>query len=449
LVPSVMAAERDSRKAFATVCRRSSQTTGSLPRRGLLGLGLSAEVPGLVTRVADFSAASELGIAAGTRIATVDGEEVRDAKALRTKLAGLSAGAIVRFGIRVEGRIEEVAVPVRGRPLEEPAGCETIYSDFECGPYRLRAIVTVPEHTTKAVPFVLFVPGQGTVSLEGPARPARSPEPPLSAMAAEIARSGVAFIRFDRSSVGDSEGPSTERVTLKEELQQLQRAWSFARSLPFVAPQRGTLLAHSLGMVPATKLAVDARDTDARPAGLMIYGGGLKTWTEYLDENSRRQWTLRGIGPVDQDRLLRRLQRFHALALVLRTPVSEITTQMPEIRDNPELFGIEPEGVLRGRPESYWQDVYHANTPEEVRDARIPILAAWGQYDWLASREDHELIVACANETSTGRGEFFEVPGADHYFAARSSVVESFRSRDMGVLASALPKALGDWARKR
>jgi pimeloyl-ACP methyl ester carboxylesterase len=44
------------------------------------------------------------------------------------------------------------------------------------------------------------------------------------------------------------------------------------------------------------------------------------------------------------------------------------------------------------------------------------VLALHGEYDWIMSREDHELIAQIVNSNAPGKAEFHEVPGMGHVF---------------------------------
>lgn len=371
----------------------------------------------------------------------LDADPIEDTRALRERLSSIVAGDRVSLSLERDGEVREVEILAAGRALEQHADCEVVYSELCCSGHRLRTIVTSPANPEASLPYVLFIQGHGAGSMDSSAETQR----PIPALAAAFARAGFVFVRFDRTGVGDSEGPPQSSLGLADELDQVSRAWSYASGLAHVAPERGILLAHSLGAVPAIELSVEA---STRPAGLIVYGGGLKLWTEYSDENCRRQWTLAGVGLVEQDRALRALARFHALLLVQRRPLTEVFARLPEIQREPELYGIESDQVLRGRPYTYWQDLYDAPLAERLQTARIPVLAAWGTADWVSSRADHELLANCVEEAHPGFGTFNEISGADHNFAERASTLDAYHAKDAGRLSEQVPHRLLAWAAK-
>lgn len=418
----------------------------------MLGVAL-AERDGVVSieRVAAGTPAHAAGLTAGEVILGIDGEAARSASAVRARMADVREGDEVVLLLRAADRSErEVRLEAAPKPVEDHAGCTVAYDVIAHDEARLRRIIVAPSGVEGGAPWVLYLQGHGAASIDGGAHPAR----PLPALAAAFARRGIAFVRVDRPGAGDSEGPSMREIGLASEIAMYRTAVRECRRHPALASDRGVLLAHSLGGVVGAALAAD----DAtRPRGMIVYGGGAKTWTEYFDENARRQWSLSGVAYVEQDRALRAIQRFHALAIVARRPLDEVRAVMPEIADEPTLFGLEAQGadgapVMRGRPLDYWRDVQDAPVAAQLAAARIPVLAAWGASDWLATRDDHELVAACVNEGAPGSdalGEFVEVPGADHYFAARDGLDASFRARDAGVLAESVVDACAGWMERR
>jgi pimeloyl-ACP methyl ester carboxylesterase len=426
-----------------------SRREGTLPRRGVLGVTFQrGAAPGEgvpIASVVEAMPAAQAGLAPGDVILRVDGHEVASPSAVRGRLAGVLEGATVVLSLRTrDGVLREESLVAIARPLERHAGCDVVYGDVSCGAARLRTIVVLPagDRAGEPLPWVLHVQGHGAASIDGGGASDR----PLSSLAGVLGRAGIASVRFDRSGSGDSLGPRLDQLSLAEEHDQVAAAFDHARALPELASDEGFLFAHSLGGVIAGDLAASAA---RRPRGMIVYGGGAKTWTEYFDENCRRQWSLAGVPLAAQDRSLRALQRFHARLLGERLPLPEVLERMPEIADDPGLYAVESRWVVRGRPFTYWQDVHDAPVAQRLASAGVPVLAAWGASDWLSSREDHELVAACASEGGAGLGTFAEVPGADHFFAARATAAASYAATSGGRLSPRLARLLVSWVRAK
>lgn len=416
----------------------------ALPRRGLLGFSL-AERDGevVVERVAPDTPAHAASLRPGDIVVGIDGEPARSTSIVRARMAQVIEGEEVLLLLRtIDGAEREVMLAAAPKPLERHDGCDVVYDAIVHEGARLRRIITLPAPAEEAAPWMLYVQGHSASSVDGGAHPER----PLPSLAAAFARRGIAFVRVERSGTGDSEGPPPHELSMRDEHRLYATALHATSAHARLAPDRGVLFAHSLGGVVGGALAAD----DAtRPRGLVVYGGGAKTWTEYFDENCRRQWTMTGTSLVQQDASLRALQRFHALAITARLSLDEVRARMPEVAENPAFYGLDARGAMRGRPLSYWREVQDAPIPAHLAAAAVPVLAAWGASDWLSSREDHALVAACVNEGTPGLGDFTEVAGADHYFAERESAEVSFRAKDAGVLTTSIVDACVAWLERR
>ncbi len=375
-----------------------------------------------------------MGLAPGDVLVEFDGTPVESPDHARALFARVREAEVVRLRAwqpQGERSFELLAVP---RPVEEHPGCDTLLGEVVVGEHRLRSIALLPEGATSHLPFVLFVQGHGDSSLDGWAGADR----PAPALFAALARAGFAVVRFDRSGTGDSEGPPLAALSLEAELAQACAALGYAAGLPEVDASRGALLAHSLG----TELACELTSR-ASVSAMAIFGGGAKTWLEHLIQVSRRQWSLARVPPAEQERALRALVRFHAAWLYERVPLAELAQALDATAGHLALVGLDFHGdgaVVRGRPASYWESLHALSVPERLAGFRRPVLAAWGDCDWLSFLDDHELLAA-----SAPCGELQVVPGVDHFFARRASLQEAFAATDLGEPSPPLASALARW----
>ena len=61
-----------------------------------------------------------------------------------------------------------------------------------------------------------------------------------------------------------------------------------------------------------------------------------------------------------------------------------------------------------------------------------PVLAMWGEADYVASRADSELIAALVNKKAPGKAKFMALPEIDHTYAKSEDQEESFLSGQGG-----------------
>jgi pimeloyl-ACP methyl ester carboxylesterase len=79
-----------------------------------------------------------------------------------------------------------------------------------------------------------------------------------------------------------------------------------------------------------------------------------------------------------------------------------------------------------GRPASFYHQLQNLNLAAAWEKVEVPVLVMHGEYDWIMSREDHQLITDIVNERAPNRATFVELPKTDHVFMTAESIVKSF-----------------------
>jgi pimeloyl-ACP methyl ester carboxylesterase len=103
------------------------------------------------------------------------------------------------------------------------------------------------------------------------------------------------------------------------------------------------------------------------------------------------------------------------------------------ISETPELGEIWPEGKdqehLYGRPLAFYQQLQKLNLAAAWSRIHVPTLILHGQYDWIMSREDSELIAQYVNANQPKAGRFIEVPEMGHTFQHYLSMGDAFAGK--------------------
>lgn len=328
-------------------------------------------------------------------------------------------GEIVRY----------LTITLTERPMEVHPGLQTTYGEVQRETVRLRTIVTAPAGDGP-FPAVVFLQGHGYQSVDT----ALVGESVLRDLLRALGRLGIGVVRSERRGVGDSEGGPPEAVPFATETEDHGAVLDAARGLPGIDPARVALFGHSLGGAQALSLGAE------RPwlAGVAVYGAGVLSWTEYLDQNARRHLGLAGADPVETERLVRLQQRLSARVLVLGQSLVRCLAEEPELAREARHFGVDPEGLWHGHPETYWQAVYALPTVAHATALRCPLLALWGALDHLSSREEHERLAQLAH------GRFQVLPGVDHQLQRQPDARSAFEGRP-GPLHPRVPEVLGAW----
>jgi pimeloyl-ACP methyl ester carboxylesterase len=79
---------------------------------------------------------------------------------------------------------------------------------------------------------------------------------------------------------------------------------------------------------------------------------------------------------------------------------------------------------------------------------KVPTLVLHGQYDWIMSREDHELIARYVNGTRPGAARFIEVPDMGHTFQHYLSFPDAFNGKSAAFDPEVL-RLLTDWFKQQ
>src|SRR6185503_9724068 len=69
-----------------------------------------------------------------------------------------------------------------------------------------------------------------------------------------------------------------------------------------------------------------------------------------------------------------------------------------------------------GRPASFFHQLQDLNLSAGWEKVEARVLVMHGEYDWIMSRDDHELIAEIVNSKQAGRARFIELPQTDHLF---------------------------------
>lgn len=348
------------------------------PRRGRVGIRLSADDPPTVLAVTPGGPAQRAGLRPGDRL---------DAAA-RITLSRCRAGLSVT--LQVDGTVHEL-MP-EPLPGERWDGITVTYGWLRAyDGQALRVIDLHPPGTCRAT--VLYAQGHDLGSIE---RVAGDPGDPLGGLVTALVRAGLAVRRVERRGVGDSAGDDPAETPWETERADL------AAALP-AGPV--VILGHSLGANHAAALA----GCDPRVRALALYGAGADRWRDYLAANLRRQLVRAGLDEPHAQAISRAHREFHR-----RLFDEECEGLVAAAGLDAGLWawvGLDARGRIHGRTAAYWRAVDREDFTAPLRALGVPSLALWGDRDTVTSREEHGRVAALA------RGDLGVVAGADHAFA--------------------------------
>jgi pimeloyl-ACP methyl ester carboxylesterase len=255
---------------------------------------------------------------------------------------------------------------------------------------------------------------------------------------------GFCLFRVDKQGVGDSEGNCAEN-DFESELTGYRAAFHALKNYDFIDSDRIYIFGISNGggfgpLVPETE------SEQARVRGYVAVGGWVKTWFEHMLEIERRRFALIGKSPAEVNARMKGAATLYHQWLIKGRAVDEI------VKEQPPLADLWPEGAdhnhLYGRPLAFYQQLQNLNLAAAWSQVKVPTLVLHGQYDWIMSREDHELIAAYVNANRPGAARFIEVPDTGHTFQHYLSLVDAFKGKS-GPFDPKVLRLLTDWFKEQ
>jgi pimeloyl-ACP methyl ester carboxylesterase len=306
---------------------------------------------------------------------------------------------------------------------------------------RLRTIITKPRGSNGKLP-VIFV--AGWLSCDSVEAPAGTKDATGIIFRGLAQLPGFCLFRVDKQGVGDSEGVCAE-TDFDSELAGYRAAFRALKNYDFIDTNQIYILGISNGggfgpLVPES----DAEQAQVR--GYVVVGGWVKTWFEHMLEIERRRFGLMGKSPAEVNERMKGAATLYHDWLIKKVTVDQI------LREDPKLAELWPEdrdhAHLYGRPLVFYEQLQNLNLAAAWSRVKVPTLILHGQYDWIMSREDHELMARYVNANRPGTARFIEVPEMGHTFQHYLNFADSFKGKS----AAFDPKVLSlltDWLKER
>ena len=393
---------------------------GGLPRRARLDATVQYAagpvIGGRVTHLAAGGTAEKLGLQAGDIIMAIDGQALDRAGAAAARVRLLPAGRELQLAVRRGGGqiLLQGILPEVPRETYEQADV-TYDSVMNAQGEKLRTIITRPKAGRGRRPAVFVVGWLSDDSVEAAAQNTDT----ISRLFRSLAeKSGSVLVRLDKPGVGDSDGICAE-TDFESELSGYQAAFRSLAKYDFIDPGRVFVLGLSNGGGFAPLVAAGAP-----VRGYITAGGWVKTWFEHMLEIERRRHTLGGEAPAQVSSAMKATaELYHDYLIAGRIP-AEIFRGKPALA---ALWEGDDHSTQYGRPPAFYQQLQKLNLAEAWGRVSVPTLAIHGQYDWIMSREDPEIIAALVNRNRPGAGRFVELPGTGHTLDHYASPADAFR----------------------
>lgn len=327
------------------------------------------------------------------------------------------------------------------RPLEDIAGLDSAYGVLRTPDgARLRTILTRPSGTSGRLPAILFVQWLSCDSIELPAKLKDGWSTMLRRLAQD---SGMAMMRTEKAGVGDSQGDCAS-LDYETELAHHRAALAVLRQSPHVDPERIVVFGASMGGNYAPLVAAGEN-----VAGVMIWGGGAKSWFERTQGFERRAKEFGAIPAAELDAYMRSLSRFLVAYLLDREDPVTIAGEQPGLAGVWAKIVGTGEGSQYGRPLAFHQQAAAQDWAAAWERVDAPVLALYGEYDWFEDAAAHRLVADIASRRGAGRGEFLQIAATDHHFERFENAAAAYRGKDGVVNSDAAVNAMLRWLGER
>jgi photosystem II stability/assembly factor-like uncharacterized protein len=133
-----------------------------------------------------------------------------------------------------------------------------------------------------------------------------------------------------------------------------------------------------------------------------------------------------------------------AMILVEKKTLGDVWERWPELRQEPQGLMLD-ENHMSTRHMRYFHELQDINIARAWSDSEGAFLGIWGEYDWIASREDHERIAAIVNARQADSGTVLTMPKADHAFTTHPNLNAGRMAMGQGQWDANLPKRIVEW----
>ncbi|RPI86781.1 MAG: alpha/beta fold hydrolase [Planctomycetaceae bacterium] len=300
-------------------------------------------------------------------------------------------------------------------------------------------MLTIP-HSAKQAQAVLLLSGLANVAAEHPAADPAG----LKSIAYALTLQGFAVLRVDKPGCGDSEGGPAREVDFTAVVDGYVAAVNQLKQHPRIDPGQIYIVGLSLGGLQAPLVALQ------EPVrGIAVIGTFARSWSEYLQETTRRQLQLSGADAGQIDQHVAELKAgWQALGQEGLSP-DDIMSKYPDLTNWVEQNWVDGK-YFSGAGYRFFQQLCQVDVAAAWQRFDGPVLALWGSTDLVSSRADHELVAAIANGKQAGRGQFQTLEGIEHSLRAAATIEDAIRiaSQPGGQPAPAVTDAVASWLKR-
>jgi pimeloyl-ACP methyl ester carboxylesterase len=384
----------------------------------------------LVKGVIAASSAEKAGFLPGDVLLKLNDTEVNSPSDAIKTVASYQGGDEFSYELIRKGKT------MKGKSKFKPAATETYnnitmhYTATKSVAGVQRLIISQPKTTNAKSPAVIFIGGIGCYSLDTPSDTGRSEIQLLNL----LSRSGYVCVRVEKPGVGDNMKctPCAE-VSFMDELDGYINAIKTVKTYSYVDTNAIFIVGHSMGGVMAP---LAAQQTKIK--GIIAYGTIGSNFMEYLLKTRRTIGEAYQWNKDETDEYIKDYCECAAYYFVEKMTTEEAAKKKEVCKDYLSVFDY--------RSRKYNDQLYDLNIPAAWKKFGGKALLLWGETDYIASKEDHEIIVETVNHEHPGNAQFNMIAKSTHGIQYAETFQQARTSP--GAYNPTLAKTILDWLNK-
>lgn len=419
---------------------------GGLERQAELGFRTADRGDRVVVRRLDPNApAARAGLRDGDVITKIDGiafAHAHEGQSMLKRLRGLRAAGLA---IERDGRARTVRFTPTPRPLEAIPGVRSTYGFVETRDgSRLRTIIAQPEDASAPLRPLLFTQWVSCDTVEYIAGFGSA-----EILATMARQSGLALVRVERSSDGDSSGPGCHELDYDTEVLHYVEAFDQVLRGTAVDADEVYIYGSSLGSTTAPLVGVELQRRGYDVAGIMVQGGGAVSYLERMINFDRAYLERRPEAVAPQsihDEMLERI-RFHYEYLVEDRDPNDLagaSDAMAKIAG--DVLGLDRHAHY-GRPFRWHQQAAKRDFLAAWAELDASALVIFNHFDQFEARHGHALIVDTMNRLRPASATLIEQPRVGHSDYLYATIEEAYAFANGVPVWQATAGAMLTWLR--
>lgn len=418
----------------------------ALARQAALGFSVRPAATGVEVHNLDpASPAAAAGLADGDVLVRINGQAFNKPYVGEALLERLDGGTPVRLTVRRGNATRLVEFEPPEKPLESIPGAHSLYTSVETPDgARLRAIITRPDGAEGPLYPLLFTQWVSCGSVEY--REGSGAREILAKIAQD---SGLALVRVERASNGDSEGPACHELDYETEVAHYIHAYKELLTRKDINPGKVYVYGSSLGSTTAPLVALALQNGGYDIAGIAVQGGGAETYYERMLSFDRLYLERRpeAVRPHEiHDEMIARA-KFHYEYLINDRNPDDIAREGPAMAAvRADIRGL-GDGEHYGRPYAWHQQAAKRNFLGAWAELDAPVLVIFNEFDQFEAEYGHKVIADMTNRLRPGTATFIVQENIGHSNNFYATVEDAYAFRNGEPAWDRTAKLIIDWLR--